>query len=611
MNTKVNTNLARSARSGSRDFAQKERMNEQSIPEISSHVMDSFLCMENAEEQNISTSLITVNERRMSETPLELSRMEEESELPPIFEQDSATTHITDFISTAEEKAKPQLRPTVLGRNQGFVKLPILKGETLVSRSSLCEFCKVGQHHKCVGNRSRPQCCCGGDRSPKAFLGIQIDNRNWTSSYKSVDTVLNYLQTRQSNSEATKEKFCYILRIFSILAGKTPDELVGMDKCTIEEYVEKFCNDIMKRTNWGRTANHSLVLLKLFFRENGFRREVGREIFVRPFHVTARSSKRGEYIPTPQEAVAMANACGMGTRDSAIILILAFSGLRNSTLRAILYREIRDELEAGKENILIKVHEDMKKIVPNAAKGRLSYHVFTTKLATEALRRHVIDRTQKLGKIPEEAPLFATNYTGVSDRVKRSCTILTARELELIVKDAARKAGVKDWKLVTPHKLRKTFESFLRNQPHESRLDVKDQEFFMGHLLPGSQDNYYDKTKIEQMREKFSRLVIDRDPTIQTMFEMAKLHGIDVDLAGQELADRIGHNPNRLEELDFLRKKIQEKIEEKSKPPKMIQAIVSIDELQNRMNEGWRVVLTLPGDKIVVEKQVIAEGDTN
>ena len=71
-----------------------------------------------------------------------------------------------------------------------------------------------------------------------------------------------------------------------------------------------------------------------------------------------------------------------------------------------------------------------------------------------------------------------------------------------MVKRAAKNAGIAQWKDVTAHGLRKAFESALRN----NRLDIKDQEFLMGHILPGSQDAYYDKTKVEEMRAKYARV---------------------------------------------------------------------------------------------------------
>jgi site-specific recombinase XerD len=53
-----------------------------------------------------------------------------------------------------------------------------------------------------------------------------------------------------------------------------------------------------------------------------------------------------------------------------------------------------------------------------------------------------------------------------------------------------------------PHCLRKAFERAVRN----SGLDIKGQEFLIGHVLPSSQDTYYDKTKVEELREKYSQI---------------------------------------------------------------------------------------------------------
>ena len=99
---------------------------------------------------------------------------------------------------------------------------------------------------------------------------------------------------------------------------------------------------------------------------------------------------------------------------------------------------------------------------------------------------------------------------------------MTAREIEIIVKEAARKAGLPEWKKVTPHCLRKTFESILRNRLSDgSRLDMKTQEYFMGHILPGSQDPYFDRSKINHMRNQFSRLKFGR-VAIENKFRVLK-----------------------------------------------------------------------------------------
>jgi hypothetical protein len=42
------------------------------------------------------------------------------------------------------------------------------------------------------------------------------------------------------------------------------------------------------------------------------------------------------------------------------------------------------------------------------------------------------------------------------------------------------------------------------------RMDIKIQEFAMGHILPGSEDAYFDRTKIEMLRAEYEKLSFGR-----------------------------------------------------------------------------------------------------
>ena len=52
-------------------------------------------------------------------------------------------------------------------------------------------------------------------------------------------------------------------------------------------------------------------------------------------------------------------------------------------------------------------------------------------------------------------------------------------------------------------------------------LKVKIQEFFMGHVLPGSQDPYFDRSKIDHMRNQYSRLKFGR-AAVENKFKVLK-----------------------------------------------------------------------------------------
>lgn len=152
----------------------------------------------------------------------------------------------------------------------------------------------------------------------------------------------------------------------------------------------------------------------------------------------------------------------------------------------------------------------MKERVPDACKGRIPYYTFICPEAGEALRAYLKERVEKYGPIGFDEPLFHSqwNQWPSSERAKRR---LNRRTIGKIVKNAAKLAGIKQWMHVTPHCLRKAFESVLRSPTVDGgRLDKGTQEFFMGHILPGRQDVYYDKTKIEFHREEYAKLDFSR-----------------------------------------------------------------------------------------------------
>jgi hypothetical protein len=88
---------------------------------------------------------------------------------------------------------------------------------------------------------------------------------------------------------------------------------------------------------------------------------------------------------------------------------------------------------------------------------------------------------------------------------------MSPRQHENVVKMAAQTAGLPQSQYVTPYSLRKAFETVLHSELIDGgRMDVKIQEFFMGHILPGSEDAYFDKTKVEMLRAEYAKLNFGR-----------------------------------------------------------------------------------------------------
>lgn len=78
------------------------------------------------------------------------------------------------------------------------------------------------------------------------------------------------------------------------------------------------------------------------------------------------------------------------------------------------------------------------------------------------------EREEKYGKIEATEPLFNSEYNQIK-KDERKQEILTSREIQLIVKSAAKRAGISDWSAIHPHSLRKSYETVLRKPTYRRR----------------------------------------------------------------------------------------------------------------------------------------------
>jgi len=100
---------------------------------------------------------------------------------------------------------------------------------------------------------------------------------------------------------------------------------------------------------------------------------------------------------------------------------------------------------------------------------------------------------------------------------------MSPRQLQKVVKQAAKRARLPQWQFVTPHCLRKAFETVLHSELVDGgRLDPKIQEFFMGHILPGTQDEYFNKMDVEYLRAEYAKLNFGR-VVIENKFKILRM----------------------------------------------------------------------------------------
>jgi hypothetical protein len=140
-------------------------------------------------------------------------------------------------------------------------------------------------------------------------------------------------------------------------------------------------------------------------------------------------------------------------------------------------------------------------------------------------------------------------------------------------------------------------------------MDTKDQEFLMGHILPGSQDAYYDWSKINNLRGQYAKLVFDdrmtpERETLNTHIQVARILEIDVDRLKAEKENALGRTLLVREELEMLKTSIKAKTSPLG--DKREQRIVLKTELQAYLSQKWRFVANIDKGSAIVESSNLA-----
>jgi integrase/recombinase XerD len=423
------------------------------------------------------------------------------------------------------------------------------------------------------------------------FLGV----KGWRSESACVDRFLRHYR-RRVGSERTRVNVLKALYQLCRFTGLGPEELVKLSSEEASEKVQAFLDAKHGEDRSIRYLNTLKAYLETFFKVNGFRD--GRSLNVERYHQPVRYRKRPEYLPSPEEIRRMAYAAG-SKRNTALILFAYESGLRNATIRALRYGDLRDELERGLEIVRVPAYPEMKKIEPGACKGGIPYYTFISREAVQALKEYLSERIQKYGPIALDDPLFCSDTTNIPPEIRKRMK-LAHDTLDDVVRRAAKRAGIKEWKHVYPHCLRKAFDRALRN----SGIDVDDREFLMGHVLPGSRDAYYDRSKVEELRAKYAWAIFF--PEQARGEELRKRQIIDMMRIFGFPEDRI----KRVEEVLAKHRRVDQAMDEIRKlslqpfTPKEAtndpKKIIREEELEHYLAGGWEFVTVLPSGKILI-----------
>jgi len=435
------------------------------------------------------------------------------------------------------------------------------------------------------------------------FESILALDSEWKSSeYVTVQRWMRKLRRRGSVS--TLRAYFKFLAWFVQYIGMSPDDFVKMSKEDVSKKVQAFC-DKFSDEDKKSSASNAMKALKSFLKANGF------DVEKLSLKGSYRAMKRPEYVPSKEMIYKMASVCGLKWR--AIILCLFQSGLRNSALRALPYSMLKDQIESGAVPIRVHITGELRRVLPDACKEGVDYWTFFGKEASEALRQYIDWRREKYGKVDNEELLFPSESRELpkGDRLRRP---MDQYHLTKIVRVSAKKAGIKEWRKVRAHSLRKTFRSILdAGYLDGGQMAEDDKEYLMGHKLPGAKEPYHN-ANVNVLEECYMKL---RWSIEEAMTEAAKVEALKAfarTLGVEDIEIKIA----RLKEAEkglsdeeaigrILRKDLgliklgAEAVQERkdNSDPKMI---IDEERLEEYLAEGWDVQTVLPSGRILIRK---------
>jgi len=287
--------------------------------------------------------------------------------------------------------------------------------------------------------------------------------------------LVKYLYAYYSKSRSSVEAYISVVKQFCEFLGKGPDEVISLcfsnnkrenskNIKKLEEKAEEFLTEQEVRGLTRTTVVVNSAKLKTFFLANGIRINLGKRKGPR---VTFK-----DRAPKPEEVQKLIDIAPL--REKVIIAMLTTGGFRIGTLLKLKYKDVKEDLEAGRIPLHIHVPAEYNK-------GKVcDYDTFINEEAVHYLKLYLEQRREGTDKIPpeeinDESPLFRTNRKEVKPLDKKT----VEKSLHSILKVAGLRSEISKRHEVRIHSLRK----FFRTQLVSLGVPTEYVEYMMGHKL--------------------------------------------------------------------------------------------------------------------------------
>ena len=427
----------------------------------------------------------------------------------------------------------------------------------------------------------------------------------FTSGAKVYDYLLNYPCVvdwiESYESKFTRDQYLRTFHLFVEFCELSPDKLVKLSpveaKKRLVSLSRKFRDE--EKHAWALAIIKSV---KSFYGHYGVELKLRRTEKIRPLR------KRIDYevIPQKEQVYKMVDSTST-LRNKAVILCFFQSGVRIGCLINWPFSLVKDQLfPTVKIPIRLKITENIDTKLRSY--GLRYYYTFLEKEAAEALHDYLQWRMNNGEKLTDNSSVFVSHSTTVSGEQLKAGSIRT------MIKRCVKAIGLNP-KTVWPHCLKKAFRKVLNSSP----IDEDTKEAIMGHKIPGSRENYFDRHDIGEIEQKYMKCNFSRETsTMKTedMEKLAKLKALEM-MCGvlpvpMSREDAIKAKEKELERPLTTDEKIEVLQELSLQGVRRLgnnvandceTKLITEDELCDYLNDGWEFARELRSGKILVRKR--------
>lgn len=304
---------------------------------------------------------------------------------------------------------------------------------------------------------------------------------------KAHPAVKEWLEHRPQN---TRRSYASILKRFGEFSNITPKEFQMLDRKKARDVVWNYVKTLLNKPS---VADITMSALKSFYRNHDgetlpFDSHRGGKHY---FNSLRRKKAAYEHVPTKKEFYEIVDMV-TNLRDRTIDLVLFQSGIRVNAICRLTYGMVRQQLQENKTPLRLRITDEIDTKLQGYSIA--FYDTFIGKETIEALKKYCELKHQNSS---DDTLLF------LSKTWKPMTTGLILENF----KKAVRKSGL-DPKTVWVHTIRKSFRRAVRHAP----IDDDDfKEAIMGHVIPGSRENYFDRNDPEEIEAEYMKIDFSRE----------------------------------------------------------------------------------------------------